>query len=158
MSPLPFRKDWSQCVVGDTAKQLQVHIKKKPHWSLRMRRNIVFDNRITPPVNEMWCMCGYGSSTLRSAVFSLLAQSYHNGPLKRKQRRRLSTGRGTVRRLFCFKCGGGSRERAAAQQSVGVNGSWIQTWWRPDSGGWGSGAVGPDDKQTPSVNCVLLSR
>lgn len=47
-----------------------------------MRRNIVFDNRITPPVNEMWCMCGYGSSMLRSAVFSLLAQSYHNGPLK----------------------------------------------------------------------------
>lgn len=32
-----------------------------------MRRNIVFDNRITPPVTEMWC---------------LLAQSYHNGPLK----------------------------------------------------------------------------
>lgn len=50
-----------------------------------------------------------------------------------------------------FKCGGGSGERAAAQRYVGVNETWIRTWWRPDSGGWGSGAVGPEETQEESA-------
>lgn len=59
-------------------------------------------------------------------------------------------------RLSCFMCAGGSRERTAAQQYAGVNRSWIQTWWRPDSGGWGSGAVGPAERDTKTL-CWLDS-
>lgn len=45
-------------------------------------------------------------------------------------------------------------ERAAGHRYAAASGPWIQTWWRPDSDGWGTVVVGPE-RETKHNRLVL---
>lgn len=119
----------------DTAKQWQVHLKKVCDiWSLsrrrrRRRRDSIFEHLLCRQVRVLQC----DAARLRRWQFVSSFSSFFFSP-------------------GCFRRGGGSAARAAARRSAAVDEPWTQTWWRPNSGGWGSEAVGPGhthrDKQT----------
>lgn len=87
------------------------------------------------------CPCSkYGTSLQFWCHSRELCMSFDIAVHKKKAKKQ------TVVPPIFFSCGcGESAEKAAGQWYVGVNGTWSQTWWPPDSGEWGSEGVDPVD-------------
>ncbi len=170
------RNNSSHCTLRGTAEQLQVHVKICVWSCFKNNIKVLRWGGTSCLITKLFlfccdwdveCVVTGSTSTLRSAVFSVWAAHPFSFDTSRGfcYARWFNSEKTIVtllsqlwhsERLSFSKWGGGSAERAAAQRYADVNGSWIRTWWRPDSGGWGSEEVGPGEAHGGSVNLRLF--